>query len=121
MTLTAPHSDLTGDRRAAPGESASGQRRLHDLEALITSAILRRHPDAVAWSVTATNAASGRPGHFYFDEPVTVYTRAGDELHATEIGLRGTPAAGAAYDLSLHVPATRGTVHAVTVQKGPRP
>ena len=117
MTLTAaPPPDV-----ATPDGRSDAEQQLHDIEAVITDAVLRRYPDAVAWSVTATNAASGRPGHFYFDEPVTVYTAAAGQLVATEIGLRGTPAAGAAYDLSRYVHAAQGVVHAVTTRKGPRP
>lgn len=92
--------------------------RLGAIEQAITDEVTRRYPDATSWSVAATSAASGRPTHFYFDEPVAVQSRDG---RRREIALLGTPAAGAAYELSLYLPARQGVVHTVAIREGVQP
>lgn len=115
MTLTAlAHPDDTDVAHLTEHDLE----RLRSIERAISDEVERRYPDAVAWSVTATNAASGRPTRFYLDDPIAVHTPG---ARPREMSLLGTPAAGAAYELSLYLPARQGTVHAVATREGAQP
>lgn len=90
------------------------------LEDLITAAVLRQVPGALGWAVSATNAASGRPDHFYWDEPVDVCAPTDGGLSCWQVGLPDIDA-DAVFQLTNTLPARRGARHVVAIVEGFQP